>query len=163
MTITEIQPRQTIERLEMGGKCSRAYKIFLAGTIDMGNSRDWQEEFITRFRESCKADDLPSDWNYEFYNPRRPKGFGTDMDEFHYQYNWEQDHLKSCDKIIMHFLGSSKSPVTMMELGQYLGNPKLVVICEPEFWKFDAVCLACERYGTLLYTSMDKYFEKNIK
>jgi hypothetical protein len=41
--------------------------IFLAGTIDMGNSTDWQQTAIDRLAEKI------GDKNVTIFNPRRPK------------------------------------------------------------------------------------------
>ena len=39
----------------------RGVKIFLAGSIEMGNSENWQEKVIKKF----------TDFSVTFYNPRR--------------------------------------------------------------------------------------------
>ena len=62
-------------------------KIFLAGTIDMGNSVDWQAETIRRFRER-------NDGRYLFFNPRRAAGLDGTTGDMHYQIRWELEHLE---------------------------------------------------------------------
>ena len=79
-------------------------KIFLAGTIDMGNSRDWQAELL----------------------------------------------------IIMYIIGSSKSPITLLEMGLHARSGKLIVACEPDFYRYDNVRITCAYYGIPLYSSLEE-------
>lgn len=129
----------------------RHYTVFLAGTIDMGNSIDWQKEFIER------AKGWSEDTTYVVYNPRREQGFGDNQEEFKYQVNWELEHLESCDFIVMCILGTSKSPISLMELGLFARSEKLEVICEPNFYRYGNVKITCEKYNVPLYESLDKY------
>lgn len=125
-------------------------KIFLAGTIDMGKSIDWQKSTIEWFqsRDSGK---------YILYNPRRGKGLSGEMSDFEHQVNWELQHLEKADLIIMNILGNSKSPITLLEMGLYMRSGKLHVICEPDFYRYDNVRITCERYGVPLYHSLNDY------
>lgn len=56
-------------------------KIFLAGTIDMGNSRDWQTEIHDRFSEM--------NGRYILFNPRQENWDATRPGEMDYQVKWE--------------------------------------------------------------------------
>lgn len=88
--------------------------IFLAGTIDNGNSEDWQ----TRFTQWFTAIDFTvfnprrEDWNSEL----KPK---IDVPEFKEQVDWEHDALNSSDYIVFNFLKDSVNPITMMELAEW--------------------------------------------
>ena len=132
-----------------------ANTIFLAGTIDMGNSEDWQRKFV----EEVKTWDLYGQ-DYVIYNPRRDEGFGDDPKEFNYQVNWELDRLESSKNIVMCILGTSKSPITLMELGLFARSGKLEVICEPNFYRYGNVKITCERYNVPLYDSMKEYLKQ---
>ena len=68
-------------------------RIFLAGTIDMGNSRDWQKEIFERFTEM--------DGRYILFNPRQEHWDATRPGEMDYQVRWELDHLEEADMIIV--------------------------------------------------------------
>ena len=72
-------------------------KIFLAGTIDMGKSVDWQKATCDWFRA------LP-EGRYLLFNPRRDKGLSGEMSDFEHQVNWELEHLEKADLIIMNIL-----------------------------------------------------------
>ena len=102
-------------------------KIFLAGTIDMGKSVDWQKATCDWFRA------LPEGRYLE--------------------------HLEKADLIIMNILASSKSPITLLEMGLFMRSGKLRVICEPGFYRYDNVRLTCARYGVPLYQNMDDFLK----
>ena len=119
-----------------------AKSIFLAGTIDNGDSSNWQEELI----EKCK------DLNVTFFNPRRkewnPEATTFDLE---YQIKWEQKHLDNADLIIMCLLDNSKSPISLLEMGLYAQSRKLIVFCNPEFYRWDNVRFTCDKYNIPLY------------
>ena len=117
----------------------RANSFFLAGTIDSGNSRDWQREIIEEFKD---------DNNVIFFNPRRknwPKE--NNFIEIDYQIKWEQEYLDKADYIIMVLEDDSKSPITLLELGLYATSKKLYVFCNSNFYRYNNVRLTCEKYG----------------
>lgn len=119
-------------------------RIFLAGTIDMGNSSDWQNTLISRL-----SDDRYQNLNITIYNPRRDKEFNVDDQEE--QIRWELNHLDKADVILVNILPDSKSPITLMEIGLYANSGKLVVVCPKEFYRYDNVRIVCEKYNIPLY------------
>ena len=81
----------------------KSYKsVFLAGTIDMGNSLDWQAEAADYFENSRGS--------WILFNPRQGSWDPNKKDEMDYQVNWELEHLEEADFILMNFLPDSKSP-----------------------------------------------------
>lgn len=127
-------------------------KIFLAGTIDMGKSIDWQKATCDWFRARPEG-------KYLLYNPRRDKGLSGEMSDFEHQVNWELEHLEKADLIIMNIQASSKSPITLLEMGLHMRSGKLHVICEPGFYRYDNVRITCNHYGIPLYHSMDEFLK----
>ena len=122
-----------------GANKLNAKSVFLAGTIDNGNSLNWQDKVIIELINlgvSC-----------EVFNPRRehwnPNPTKEDMEK---QIKWEQDHLDSADVIVMVLLDDSKSPISLLEMGLYAKSKKLIVFCTPNFYRFDNVRLTCEKY-----------------
>ena len=116
--------------------------VFLAGTIDNGDSFNWQEGIINR----CQ------DLDIVFYNPRRKKWPSvTVTSQIEYQIKWEQEHLDNADLIIMCLLDNSRSPISLLELGLYAQSGKIIVFCNPEFYRYDNVRLTCEKYNIPLY------------
>lgn len=98
-------------------------KVFLAGTIDMGRSSDWQAALVARFRDSIGG-------RWLFFNPRR-REFHASPAEMEYQVAWELAHLEAADLIVMNLLGDSRSPISLLEMGLYARSGKLFVACSP--------------------------------
>ena len=121
--------------------------VFLAGTIDNGNSLNWQDKTIIELT-NLGINDI------EIYNPRRehwnPNPSKEDME---YQIKWEQNHLDKADVIAMVLLDNSKSPISLLELGLYAKSNKLIVFCTPNFYRWDNVRLTCEKYNIQLIES----------
>ena len=126
-------------------------KIFLAGTIDLGNSRDWQKEIYERF--------VGMDGRYILFNPRQENWDASRPGEMDYQVRWELDHLEEADMIIMYILGSSKSPISLLEMGIHAKGGKMSVICEKDFYRYDNVRITCDYYGVPLYENLDSFLE----
>jgi hypothetical protein len=126
------------------------FKVFLAGTIDNGESLDWQ---------SAVAEDLESQNTKQpifVYNPRREKwSDGSDHDEITKQIKWELHHLEKADLIVMNILPKSKSPISLMELGLFAKEGKVIVFCQPSFYRYDNVSVVCEEYGITLINTND--------
>lgn len=139
---------------------SDSYEIFLAGTIDSGNSENWQKE-LSNYLLSDKY--LKHKYlrhnNVVIFNPRRdewPKD--SDHEEIEKQIKWELKHLDESDLIIMNILSDSKSPISLMEIGLYAQSKKLVVFCTPDFYRYDNVKLVCKKYDISLFHNNDPYF-----
>ena len=127
-------------------------KSFWPARSIWGKSVDWQKATCDWFRA------LP-EGRYLLFNPRRDKGLSGEMSDFEHQVNWELEHLEKADLIIMNILASSKSPITLLEMGLFMRSGKLRVICEPGFYRYDNVRLTCARYGVPLYQNMDDFLK----
>ena len=136
-------------------------RIFLAGTIDMGNSENWQQKLTPILKKKYpgwlilnpRRDDWDSSWEQTLQNPNFVK-----------QVNWEQKHLMSSTLVIFNFLEDSKSPITLMELGLIVGKrlygagkDKAVVICPKGYYRSGNVYISCERSAIPFYYSMEEY------
>lgn len=129
-------------------------KIFLAGTIDMGNSIDWQTMLYEKF---CAMKG-----KYILFNPRQENWDASRPGEMEYQVKWELEHLEEADLIIMYIIGSSKSPISLLEMGLHARSGKIYVICEKDFYRYDNVSITCNYYDIPLFTSMDDFNLENI-
>lgn len=134
----------------------RKFKIFLAGTIDMGSSVDWQSQFIKSLDKS---------YNIDFYNPRRVEwnaGWKQSFEspEFFQQVTWELDAMNKADLIIMNLLGDSKSPISLLELGLHANSKKILVCCPNEFYRSGNVQIVCNAYNIPLFNTMTKLKEE---
>lgn len=131
-------------------------KIFLAGTIDDGKSLDWQKALTD---EICSID---TNNQIFIYNPRRDKWpDGNNKNDIDKQIRWELYHLEKSDIIIMNILPKSKSPISLMELGLFAKNGKLIVFCQESFYRYDNIRIVCERYGIPLFNTNDVLVIKN--
>lgn len=143
--INEITPRLEISLID-------APAVFLAGTIDMGNSEDWQKEIVARLSGDGMA--------LNVFNPRRPGFTQFDEDEQNFQINWELDRLLEkhipLKSVLFNFLENSKSPVTMLELGICLERygSRNIIVCPKGFYRYDNVKLTAERWGVRVYENM---------
>lgn len=146
--VVVLRPNDTVPLLDE----AKYTKIFLAGTIDMGRSIDWQ-------KSTCEWFKTLSQGHFLLFNPRRNMDLSGDKADFEHQVNWELEHLEKSDLIIMNILGNSKSPITLLEMGLFIRSGKLRVICEPDFYRYDNVRLTCARYGVPLYHKLDDFLK----
>jgi len=128
--------------------------IFLGGTIDNGNSIDWQKDL------SDKIDKRKSEYQEFIYlNPRREdwdSSWGPESTELVDQIRWELDNLEKCDIIVMRLLGTSKSPISLLELGLFARSNKLVVFCDKDFYRYTNVKVTCDKYGIIIVNSEEE-------
>lgn len=125
--------------------------VFLAGTIDNGNSEDWQQTVAAKL--------AGRDRRYLLYNPRQEDWHPEREGEMDYQVHWELEHMEKADHILMVFLDGSQSPITLLELGLHARSGKLLVVCTPGFYRYDNVRITCARYGLPVYGSIDEALE----
>ena len=129
-----------------GKKCP--VKLFLAGTVDNGDSDNWQDDLI----KTISNVELMRPVN--IYNPRREQWpSSNDHNEIDKQIEWELYHLEKADLIVMNILANSKSPISLMELGLFAKEGRLVVFCPKTFYRYDNVRVVCKRYGIPLFTT----------
>jgi hypothetical protein len=129
--------------------------VFLAGTIDMGTSIDWQADVATKLADIDKLCLL---------NPLRAI-FDASMvqsinnPDFAEQVNWELDALDYADIILMNFVAGSKSPISLLELGLYARTGKMIVCCPNGFWRKGNVDIVCDKFKVPVVTTMDHALE----
>lgn len=131
--------------------------VFLAGTIDNGNSVDWQEELINTINDKDNYHDGYK--NVSIINPRRKDWNGQlkqSINDPHLfqQMSWEKEGLERADRIVFNFLPSSQSPITLLELGLWASSGKCVVLCPEEFWRAGNVEFICNQYKIPLCRTM---------
>lgn len=127
----------------------RGESIFIGGTIDNGDSIDWQQDVINK---------LSTD--FIIFNPRRKdwdknlKQSGEDPKMFQ-QISWEYNAMKIADYILLNFLPKSLSPITLHELGLFATSGKCIVCCPKEFYRASNVEHTCTTHTIPLYRDMD--------
>ena len=140
-----ITPEETTNQ----GTCKLGSKsVFLAGTIDNGDSLNWQDKVIIEL--------INLGIDCEIYNPRREHwNTNPTKEELEKQIEWEQNHLDSANVIAMVLLDDSKSPISLLELGLYAKENKLIVFCTSKFYKFDNVRMTCKKYNIELVQDLN--------
>lgn len=130
--------------------------IFLAGSIEMGVAENWQARLEHELRHldvvilNPRRDDWDSSWEQSIHN-----------ESFVAQVTWELEAQEAADIIAMYFDPSTKSPITLLELGlfgrnhDYFGGRKLIVCCPDGFWRKGNVDIVCKRYGIEMVASID--------
>lgn len=126
-------------------------EVFLAGSIEMGKSEDWQSIVPTHFQDK----------KVTFYNPRRDEWDSSWAQEqsnpqFNFQVNWELSKLDKSDIIFMYFSPETKSPISLLELGAFGKSGKMIVCCPEGFWRRGNVEIFCTRYDIPFFNTMEE-------
>jgi hypothetical protein len=121
--------------------------VFLAGSIEMGAAKEWQQQAIELFNSLVPEEQRE---NYLMLNPRRPDwdpGWKQAYEDaqFYQQVKWELKGLQEADHIIVYFDPATKSPVSLLELGAF--NAKAIVVCPNGFWRKGNVDIFCEEFN----------------
>lgn len=106
-------------------------KIFLGGSIDLGNAPDWQS-FVSKYiEESWKETDIT------IYNPRRLDEFTPNLETE--QAAWTISMLNLADYILLHLAGDGASPISTLELGMFIKDPRLYLSISDEYSRKEIV------------------------
>ena len=147
--VTPIEIKETADGIDNEVNNTKI-SVFLAGTIDDGSSKNWQNEVISEINSNISLPYLT------IYNPRRDNwDKNVTEEEQMKQIDWEQKYLKESDLIIMVLLDNSKSPISLMELGQYSNSGKLVVCCTEKFYRYNNVKWMCNNRDIILINTND--------
>jgi len=145
--MNEVRPDK---RLEAVGLRPR---LFLAGSIEQGKAEDWQALTVKAL----------TNYTVDIYNPRVAKWDDkleqTIMcDAFREQVIWEQRYLAKCEYVLFNFIGDTKSPISLLELGQCCNSTgqQVIVVCPPEFWRRGNIELVTTLFKMPLYRTLDE-------
>ncbi|MEM8860633.1 MAG: nucleoside 2-deoxyribosyltransferase domain-containing protein [Chloroflexota bacterium] len=125
--------------------------VFLAGTIDNGNSADWQSEVEQLLADeeiiilNPRHDDWDTSWEQTISNPK-----------FKEQVEWELGGLDRADTIFMYFAAGSKSPITLLELGLHAASGKVIIVCPDGFWRRGNLEVLAARYQIPLFQTIEE-------
>lgn len=125
-------------------------RLFLGGSIDMGNARDWQAEMIRALRDT----------NLVIFNPRRPdwnpawQPVASDPN-FRQQVEWELNALDRSDIIVMVFTPNSQSPISLLEMGLNARNGRMIIYCPEGYWRKGNVDITAAHYDIETVDSME--------
>ena len=124
--------------------------VFLAGSIDLGKSVDWQAEL------ALSLADCPG----ILLNPRREQWDSSWLAEasfppFREQVEWELAAMEAAGMIAFYFAPQSQAPVTLLELGLAAQERKAVVCCPPGYWRKGNVDVVCEHYNIPMVAALE--------
>jgi hypothetical protein len=126
-------------------------RVFLAGSIEMGNAENWQERVASALSDvpnltvlNPRRDNWDSSWAQSIHNP-----------EFRGQVEWELAAQEIADVIFMYFAPGTQAPITLLELGLFARSGKLIVCCPDGFWRKGNVEVVCKYYGVSFYSSLE--------
>ncbi|ALN93347.1 hypothetical protein LG3211_4413 [Lysobacter gummosus] len=128
--------------------------VFLAGSIDMGGSSDWQAQVARELADEgvILLNPRREDWNPAW----KPV---AQEPEFRRQVEWELTALQRADVIAMYLQPGSQSPVSLLELGLHAGSGKLLLACPEGFWRKGNVDITADRYAVPRYESLPALIE----
>lgn len=121
--------------------------LFLGGSIEMGKAEKWQDRVVK---------DL-SDLDITVLNPRRDDWDATWAQDptpgtpFREQVEWELHAQEDSDVIVYYFAAGTQSPITLLELGMFMGTSRVIVCCPREFWRYGNVRIATEDVPSLTF------------
>lgn len=140
----------------LNNKYDSSPKIFLAGSIENGKAREWQNEVVA----------LLEDLDVDIYNPRGDK-WNPDTEQsidnlnFHHQVIWELSNIEHADLVVFYFQSGTISPISLLELGYCAGSyTNTIVYCENGFFRKGNVDIVCDRYGIRQVFSMGELVEQ---
>lgn len=124
--------------------------VFLAGSIDLGKSVDWQSGL------AASLADCPG----TLLNPRRAAWDASWKAEaafapFREQVQWELAGMEAADRIAFYFAPDSQAPVTLLELGLAARTGKAMVCCPPGYWRKGNIDVVCARYGIPMVPTLE--------
>ena len=136
-------------------RCSNAgIRLFLAGSIEMGQADKWQNEVVNLLSDvdnliiaNPRRDDFDA-------NPEQSQTNGA-LNE---QVTWELDHIDSADIVLMYLQPNTISPISLLELGLIAGEGrrrrKFFMCCPDGFHRKGNVDITCSRYNIKVYDDL---------
>lgn len=135
--------------------------IFLAGSIEMGSAEEWQQEVIDALSISEMNEERTIVLNprRKDWNPAWEQGIKNS--KFREQVEWELCGLEDADLVLFYFDPTTKSPITLMELGTILNsdNTNAIVCCPDGYWRKGNVEVFCEYNSIILYHTKKELLE----
>lgn len=124
--------------------------VFMAGSIDMGGSVDWQQALIESL-SSCQG---------VLLNPRRSHWDpawppDASFPVFREQVEWELAAMEAAGMIAFYFAPGSQAPITLLELGLAARKKNAVVCCPDGYWRRGNVEVVCQYYGVPLVPTLE--------
>ncbi len=127
--------------------------VFLAGSIEMGAAEKWQDQLTQKLSDlDCivfnpRRDDWDSSWIQSVNDPK-----------FFEQVLWEQQALEQSDIIALYFDPNTKSPISLLEFGEFAKSGKMIVCCPEGFWRKGNIEVMCMLNNIHLVENKEVFF-----
>lgn len=112
--------------------------VFLAGSINNGQAEDWQNSVVSVAQSLWLETDLT------IYNPRRDQWSEDHENE---QMAWTLPLLKTVDYIIMHLTSDGGSPISTLELGMFISDPRLYLSVHDSYTRKETILYHYHHFG----------------
>ena len=131
------------------------FSVFLAGSIEMGAADEWQRKIIEKMGALEK-----NGQEFTILNPRRPDWDSSWRQEmtnpqFREQVLWELKAQEEASVIAMYLDPTTKSPISLMELGLFAESGRLIVCCPEGFYRKGNVDIVCQMYRVPEFEDID--------
>ena len=136
-----------------------SYAIFLAGSIEMGKAKEWQQKAIELLEKMASDSNIFEPNELVVLNPRRPDWDSTWEQSitnpyFNEQVRWEIQGMEAADSIIFFFAKDTISPISLFELGKY--HDKALVVVEEGYLRKGNVDIYCDAFRIPKYNSLEE-------
>lgn len=125
-------------------------KVFLGGSIEMGKAADWQQAVVSAIKDldvvilNPRRKDWDSSLKQELTDPR-----------FVEQVTWELQALEDSDIIVIYFDPTTKSPISLLELGLHARQKGILVCCPEGFYRKGNVDITCQKYNVPVFPDLN--------
>jgi hypothetical protein len=126
-----IKPPQKFSHVELT-------KVFLAGSIEMGQAEDWQS-IASKYLDDekvCVLNPRRDSWDASWEQNLSNKPFVD-------QVQWEIKGIKEAALVLFYFVPHTKSPITIGEFYYSLGRKNMIVCCPEGFWRKGNIDIMC--------------------
>lgn len=124
-------------------------RLFLAGSIEMGKAKNWQADIAKQLTDTVNQELAAAHKGLMptliFYNPRRTENFTPEMEVK--QIEWEQERLEKADYIFMYIQADTKSPISLLEFGEFMRTGKLFLSCNSTFYRYQNLRITAKHVG----------------
>lgn len=120
------------------------FSIFLGGSIEMDKAERWQDKLtqilLAKFNDIVIFNPRRDNWNSSLENK-------IENPVFDEQVSWEYEHLKKADIILIYFQPGTYSPISLLELGLFAKDNKVIVCCPEGYWRKGNVDFVCREFN----------------
>ncbi|RDX48162.1 hypothetical protein OH76DRAFT_1383976 [Lentinus brumalis] len=129
--------------------------VYLSGSVEPGSTPGWRHEMIGRLQHLPVTifDPTRGDWDGPWIEWQSDKRFAA-------QTNWELDNLERADVVAVYLAPRTTSPVSLLEIGLFVGMKKVIVCCPDGFCLKGNVEFVCKERGVPFVETFDEFVQE---